>query len=151
MCSLSVFFSSPGQTYFTSVFIEHYIADFGWLRSLVSSLYSAATLISGSLLMFVGRLADKYGSRRMTMVAAVVLGLATLFNSLIVAPWMLFATFFLGRISGQGSLTLLPATILPKWFVRKRALAFSLMSLGSVIGSATLPPSISPAGLAISF
>jgi MFS family permease len=140
ICALSVFFSGPGQTYFTSVFVEHYIREFGWSRSTISSLYSVATLFSGSLLLFVGRFSDKFGSRKVTLVAAFFLGISCLVSSLIHAPWMLLLVFFLGRINGQGSLTLMPATILPRWFVSKRAFAFSLMSLGGVLGSALMPP-----------
>lgn len=140
LCALSVFFSGPGQTYFTSVFIEHYISDFGWSRSTISSMYSLATLLSGTLLIFVGRISDKYGSRKVTLAAAAGLGIAALLSSFIFAPWMLFLVFFLGRINGQGTLTLTPATILPRWYISKRAFAFSLMSLGGVIGSALMPP-----------
>lgn len=140
LCALSVFFSGPGQTYFTSVFIEHYISDFGWSRSMISSMYSLATLLSGTLLIFVGRLSDKYSSRKVTLAAAAGLGITAMLSSFLFAPWMLFLVFFLGRINGQGTLTLTPATILPRWYIRKRAFAFSLMSLGGVIGSALIPP-----------
>ncbi|WP_208108989.1 MULTISPECIES: hypothetical protein [Halanaerobium] len=47
MAALAYFFSGPGQTYSISIFIDHYIENFGWSRSLVSTLYSAGTLVSG--------------------------------------------------------------------------------------------------------
>ena len=140
MCALTVFFSGPGQTYFTSVFLDHYIAEFGWSRSMVSGLYSGATLLSGLLLFLVGRLADKYGSRTVTLIAALFLGISSYLSSLLISPLMLFIVFFMGRLNGQGTLSLMPATIIPRWFNRRRALAFSLMSLGSVVGSALIPP-----------
>lgn len=140
MCALTVFFSGPGQTYFTSVFLDHYIADFGWSRSMISGLYSAATLLSGLLLFSVGRLADKYGSRTITLIAALLLGISSFLSSMLASPIMLFIVFFMGRLNGQGALSLMPSTIIPRWFNRRRALAFSLMSLGSVVGSAFIPP-----------
>ncbi|MDW7657386.1 MAG: MFS transporter [Bacillota bacterium] len=140
MCALTVFFSGPGQTYFVSVFLDHYIGDFGWSRSMISGLYSAATLLSGLLLFLVGRLADKYGSRTITLIAALLLGISSFLSSMLVSPIMLFIVFFMGRLNGQGTLSLMPSTIIPRWFNRRRALAFSLMSLGSVAGSAFIPP-----------
>ena len=64
---LGLFFSSPGQTYSISMFINEYIREFGWSRTFVSLLYSAATMLSGLLLFFVGRVIDRYGGRRMSI------------------------------------------------------------------------------------
>ena len=136
----AVFFSAPGQTYFTSVFIESYVAEFGWSRSALSSLYSLATLISGLLLFLVGKLGDRFGQKKIMLLAAIVLGLSSFWTSQIVMLWMLFIGFFVGRLAGQGSLTLLPSIVLPRWFFKRRAFAFSMMALGGVIGSALIPP-----------
>lgn len=138
--SLGYFFSGPGQTYFTSIFIDSYIKDFDWNRSTISSLYSIATLIAGLLLFIVGRFADKYGQKKIILIAATLLGAACLWNSFISSLWMLFLGFFVGRLAGQGSMILLPSTVVPQWFIKRRALAFSLLSIGGVIGSAIIPP-----------
>ncbi|RCX18918.1 putative MFS family arabinose efflux permease [Anaerobacterium chartisolvens] len=138
--ALGYFFSGPGQTYFTSVFIDSYIKDFGWSRSTVSSLYSVSTLIAGLLLFIVGRFADRYGQKKIIIIVAALLGASCMWNSFISSLWMLFLGFFIGRLTGQGSMTLLPATIVPQWFIKKRAFAFSMMSMGGVAGSAFLPP-----------
>jgi MFS family permease len=37
-------------------------------------------------------------------------------------------------------MTLLPSTVIPRWFFRKRALAFSFIAIGGVAGSALMPP-----------
>jgi len=46
--ALGLILTSPGQTYAVSIFIDHFIRDLGVSRSLVSTLYTAATLL-GSL------------------------------------------------------------------------------------------------------
>lgn len=138
--SLGYFFSGPGQTYFTSVFIDSYINDFGWSRSTVSSLYSISTLLSGFLLFLVGRFSDRFGQKRIIIIVAALLGATCLWNSFVNSLWMLFIGFFISRLTGQGSMTLLPSTIVPQWFIKRRAFAYSLVSIGGVIGSAILPP-----------
>src|SRR6056297_1946766 len=140
VAALGLFFSGPGQTYSISIFIDHYIAKFNWSRSLISSFYSIATLISGLILTFVGRYIDKLGHRKMTTVVSLLFGLACIGMSFVFNPLMIFVGFFLLRLLGQGSMTLLPQTLIPHWFKQKRGLALSLLGMGGVISSSLLPP-----------
>lgn len=138
--ALSLFFSGPGQTYANSVFIDFYIMDFNWERSLVSGIYSGATLAAGLLLFFVGSTIDRFGQRRVSLTVSVLLAGACIWNSFVVSPWMLFIGFFLIRLLGQGSMTLLPNTLIPQWFIQKRGRAFSFMMLGGFASSTLFPP-----------
>jgi MFS family permease len=138
--ALAVFFSGPGQTYTVSVFIDVYIAHFGWERTLVSSIYSGATLLAGLLLFVVGKLVDKLGQRIMTVAVATLFGIACLWNSIVVGPIMVFIGFFLIRLLGQGSMTLMPNTLVPQWFIRYRGRAMSFMSVGGLLSAAAFPP-----------
>jgi len=140
LAALGVFFSGPGQTFSISVFVDEYVRDLGLSRSLVSSLYSSATLVAGFLLFGVGRLVDVFGQRAMMVCAGLALAAAAVFNSLITMPWTLFVGFFVLRLFGQGSMSLIPITLVPQWFVTKRGRAFSLMSLGGIVGAAAIPP-----------
>jgi MFS family permease len=140
--SMSIFFSGPGQTFSNAVFIESYIRDFDMNRTAVSSIYSAATLTSGLLLFFVGRLVDRFGRRIMMTLAALMLGVACLFNSFVIGPIMLFIGFFMLRYFGQGSMTLIPNTLVSQWFFKYRGRALSFASLGGLLGAASFPPLI---------
>lgn len=142
IAGLGIFFSGPGQTFSNSVFIESYIRDFGLDRTTVSSIYSAATLISGLLLFFVGRLMDRFGRRIMLTAVALLLGAACWFNSFVAGPVMLFAGFFMLRYFGQGSMTLIPNTLVSQWFIKYRGRALSFASLGGLLGAACFPPVI---------
>ena len=137
--ALGLFFSGPGQTYSISVFINAYITDLGWSRSLISSLYSLASLTAGLSLFMVGRLIDRYGQRRMSAVIGLCLGFACLWNSAALGLIWMFIGFFMLRLFGQGSMTLIPSTLVPQWFIRQRGRAFSLMALGGFTSSALLP------------
>lgn len=139
IAGLGVFFSGPGQTYSNSVFIDEYIKDFGWSRSQVSGIYSAATLVAGLMMMFVGRFIDRFGQRAMMVTVGSVFGIACFFNSIVSSMWMLAIGFFLIRLLGQGSMSLIPNTLVAQWFTKKRGFAFSIMTLGSFASAMVFP------------
>lgn len=137
--ALGIFFSGPGQTYSNSIFIDAYIEDFGWSRSLVSSVYSIATLVAGLIMIFVGRFIDRFGQRVMMVVVGTLFAIACFWNSAVSTIWMLSIGFFAIRLLGQGSMSLIPNTLAAQWFVKKRGFAVSLMALGSFISAMVFP------------
>ena len=137
--AMGVFFSGPGQTYSNSAFIDPYIHDFGWSRSYISGMYSVATVCAGFLLVFVGRFVDRFGQRSMMVIIGTLLGVACFFNSVIINAWMLMIGFFLIRLLGQGSMSLIPNTLVPQWFVQKRGRAMSFLAIGGFASSALFP------------
>ncbi|MCS6168338.1 MFS transporter, partial [Clostridium botulinum] len=139
IAGLTVFFSGPGQTYSNAAFIDEYIQTFGWSRTEVSSIYSIATLIAGFTMIIVGRFIDKFGQKKMILFAGSLLALSCFLNSMISNTLMLFIGFFLIRLFGQGSMTLIPNTLVPQWFIQKRGLAFSMMTLGSFVSAMIFP------------
>ncbi|MFD2627830.1 MFS transporter [Oceanobacillus kapialis] len=139
IAGLGVFFSGPGQTYSNSAFIDAYIADFGWSRSEVSGIYSAATLVAGLIMMFVGRFIDRFGPRFMMVTIGTIFAIACFWNSVVSSIWMLAIGFFLIRLLGQGSMSLIPNTLVAQWFIKKRGFAFSLMTLGSFLSAMLFP------------
>ncbi len=140
IAGLGVFFSGPGQTYSVSIFIDSYISEFNYSRTYVSGLYSTATLGAGLTLFLVGRLVDRFGQRVMMAIAGTLLALACFWNGFILGPFMMFLGFYMLRLFGQGSLTLIPNTLVPQWFIQKRGRALSVMAIGGFLSSALLPP-----------
>ena len=138
--ALTVFFSGPGQTYSVSTFIDSYIQQFGWSRSMVSSMYSLGTLTAGLLMGFMGNLFDRKGHRIMTTFVAIGLSLACVWMSVVQNSVMLLGGFFLIRLFGQGSMSLSSVTLPLQWFSRRRGFVLSLVSIGGVISSAFIPP-----------
>lgn len=139
VAALSYFFSAPGQTFFISGFIDIYVKDLNWDRTMVSSLYSIATLLSGLLIFSVGQVADRIGTKITMIAVGILLGLVCIWNSFNFSLVTLFIGFAFSRFLGQGSMTLLPSLVLPKWFIKKRAMSFSIMSIGGVIASTVIP------------
>lgn len=139
MSGLAFFFSAPGQTYSISVFINYYQTERGISSTWISTGYSVATTLSGLSLIFMGRFVDRYGARRMMIVVGVLLALTTWYQSFATHIAFIFIGFFCLRYFGQGSLTLIPNSLVPQWFEKRRAFAVSLSSIGNLIATMSVP------------
>ena len=137
-----MFTSGPGQTYTVSVFVNPIIEDLGWSRTSVSGLYTAGSLTAAVAMFLVGRLLDQYGARVVLPAVVILFGFALILIGQVSQQWHLYAGFALIRILGQGSLTLIPTTLIAVWFVRLRGRVMALNSLGAVASQAAFPPLI---------
>lgn len=137
-----MFTSGPGQTYAVSLFVNPIIEDLGWSRTTVSGLYTAGSLSAAAGMFFIGRLLDRYGARVMLPIIVLLFGFALLFISNAFQYLHLYVGFAFIRILGQGSLTLIPTTLIALWFVQFRGRVMALNSLGSVASQAIFPPMI---------
>ncbi len=137
--ALTLFLSGPGQTYSVSTFIDSFIEEFGWSRSLVSSMYSGGTLMAGLIMTAMGGFFDKHGHRKMTAIIGVIFGVVLFSMSFVNRIVLLFLGFFLIRLLGQGSLSLASSTLVPQWFLKKRGTALSIVSMGGALSAATVP------------
>ncbi len=139
IASLAVFFSGPGQTYGVSTFVDPMIDELGISRSLYSMTYSFGTLVSAASLIYIGRLIDRIGERKILITASIGLASALVLLSAAQGPIWLLAGFSLLRMSGQGVLTLAAKTIIPHWFIRRRGFAFSVLGFASAASLALFP------------
>ena len=139
LSAMTFFLSAPGQTYSISVFIDVYIDEFEFSRTLISSAYSIATVMSGIMLVFMGKAIDRYGVKRILIIVTIMLGITTFYNSFVSSIYMLFFGFVLLRYFGQGSMTLIPNTLVPQWFEKRRAFAMSLASIGGLLAMLVVP------------
>lgn len=115
------------------------IEELGISRSLYSMTYSFGTMMSALSLVYVGRLIDRIGERKILAAAAIGLASALLLLSAAQGPIWLLIGFALLRASGQGVLTLAAKTIIPHWFIRRRGFAFSIVGLASAVSLALFP------------
>ena len=107
---------------------------------MVSTMYSVGTLAAGLLMGVFGNLVDRKGHRVMTSMVVVGLSVACVWMSIVSSPVMLLVGFFLIRLCGQGSMGLSSTTLPLHWFVRRRGVVLSVVSIGGVLSSAVLPP-----------
>ena len=140
VAGLAIFVSGPGQTYTVSIFVDPIIEEMGWSRTLVSSMYTAGSLSAAASMVIVGRLLDRYGARIMLTIVGILFGLAVISMSSIHHPLELYLGFAALRTLGQGSLSLIPTTLISLWFVRRRGKAAAIVSLAGAASQAIIPP-----------
>ena len=104
------------------VFFNPLIAEFGWSRAIISGASSVAFLIMGIFGIFVGRLNDRFGPKKLMTITAIFLGIGYLLMSRVTAPWQLY--LFYGIIFGIGlsSIDVIAMTTIARWFTRKRGM-----------------------------
>ena len=122
-----------GPTY--GLFIEPMREELGFGRALfgwTQTVYLLAAAIGG---LFIGRLIDRYGARVLLAVAggvaAVVLGSLSFFHP----PWWFIGAFLITGLMGiHGPASIYGAPVISKWFVRQRARALGILSMGAPFG-----------------
>jgi MFS family permease len=131
--------SSFGQTFFVSLFNEHIRSDFDLSHGEIGALYSAATLASGILLIWLGSRIDDVGLRLYTAGAFGLLIAACLM--LAGAPHVaaLGLAFFGLRFAGQGLLSHASAVTMARAFTADRGKASGFAVLGHSTGELLLP------------
>jgi len=136
---IAVFTSSFGLTYTSSDYVDPMLADLGISRSVYSLAYALGTGVGGLVLLLGGKTLERWGSRRVMVIGAFGLAAGLVLLSLAAGPWWLFLGFPIIRTFGQGTMPLTARVLVPNWFYRQRARAFSLLGLATTASIATLP------------
>jgi len=121
------------------VFFNQFISEFGWSRATISGASSAAFLLMGLLSIFVGRLNDRIGPRKVMTVSGFFFGVGLLLMSRLNAIWQLY--LFYGVIVGIGfsSIDVIPLSTTARWFTKKRGIMTGIVKVGTGAGQLTVP------------
>jgi len=114
-----------------SVFYPAIVEEFGWGRGNTALMFSMTIIVYGFVAPVAGSLVDRFGPRLIIPVGAFIVGGGVVLCSMATARWHFY--LFYGIIVAAGlSLTgWTPLTaIISNWFVRKRGLAFGILSAG---------------------
>ncbi|MFO8022888.1 MAG: MFS transporter [Perlabentimonas sp.] len=136
------FFSGFGQTFLLSLYIPSFLKEFNINHTVYSTLYAAATLLSGFTIIFAGKIIDrvKLKAFAFTVVAGIVF--ANLFASFVFNLFTLFIAIFLLRFFGQGLLSHTSMTAMGRYFSKARGKALSVAYLGFPLAEAIFPIAI---------
>ncbi|MEL6406671.1 MAG: MFS transporter [Chloroflexota bacterium] len=126
VATIGVVATAPGQSFTVSQFIDFFIEDFNMSRTEVTALFSTGTFVGSLCLPFVGRLVDRYGNRKMSVIIAALFATVLILFSLVAGPFTLLLSFFGIRMLGQGSLGLVSNTVIVEWFKRLRGRVMSI-------------------------
>ena len=140
IASLVLLLSTPAQTYGFSVFIDPMLTQLGLSRSLISAIYTVATLVSAGAVFLVGGVIDRHGHRLVLASTTAVYAAALVVMGAVGGAWTLLLGFTLLRATGASVLTLTARTHVAQWFVRRRGRAVSVVNLGKMLGLAVVPP-----------
>ena len=136
----AMFASSPGQSFFFAVFVDHILAGTGISRTAFSALYAGATIASATLSFSLGHTADRTGLRPVWALVAGGLAAACLLESLAHGILLAAVGLVLLRSLGQGSFPLLGTLVVNHGYPARRGAAMAVASFGATIASIALPP-----------
>ena len=146
----------PAQGFGIGAFIDNLIDELGLSRVQLSLAYLIATLMSGLILPWGGRLLDHWGARKMILMTAASLGGVLIFLSQTdrltaqmnrwlanTSDWgtsftIILLGFFALRFLGYGMLPLISNTMMGKWFHHYRgwvmAISGTLIAFSFILG-----------------
>lgn len=124
-CVLNIASRGSGASF--GVFVDPLVKLFGWSRGEVSLGYSLAFLMGLPAVIGVGWLGDRYGTRRLMLVASLVIATGTVLLGNITQLWQfyLFYGLFVGSLGRVAFTLLIPITI-TRWFHSKLGMAMGL-------------------------
>ncbi|MED4586835.1 MFS transporter [Brevibacillus choshinensis] len=127
--------SAPG------VFMVPVEQEFGWSRSAISFALSINLLLYGLVGPFAAAVMDRFGIRRITMIALLMLALGSALTTWMQASWQL--TLLWGIVVGLGSgctASVLGAMIANRWFIQHRGLVMGILTASGATGQLLFLP-----------
>lgn len=123
------------------VYIKPLEAEFGWSRGALSGAAAVSLILLGAAGPLAGRLADRWGPRRVITGALLLLGLGALGASRVTALWHVYATTGLMMALGAGGLGLATGSaVAARWFEARRGLVMGVAAGGMSAGQLVVIP-----------
>jgi MFS family permease len=123
------------------VYIKPMEAEFGWGRGALSGAAAISLLLLGAVGPLVGRLADRWGPRRVIVFSLLLLGVGALGASRAQNLWQIYLTIGLLMAVGAGGLSMATgSTVAARWFEQRRGVAIGLAAGGMSAGQLVVIP-----------
>ena len=132
-------FSSFGQTYYISLYGAELRREFELSHGEFGLLYSVATLASGIVMLWLGRVVDVARLKPLTVLVCLAMAVACLAMAAVPAAGWLYGVFFLLRLSGQGMMSHTALSSAARRFGPDRGKAVGVVALGAPIGAGVAP------------
>ncbi|MGH3492460.1 MAG: MFS transporter, partial [Sciscionella sp.] len=116
-------------------------SEFGWSRSMVDLAFGINMALYGVTAPFAAALMDRFGVRRVVVVALTAIAAGAALTTLMTEPWELILGWGLLVGLGTGSMALtFAATVTNRWFVARRGLVSGALTSASMFGGMVLLP-----------
>ena len=139
-CAVGLFWGPPVTIFSFSVFLKPVMQDFHVSRAAVSLGFTLHLLTVAASAPLAGWLIDRYGSRKIILLATSLFGSILLLNKPLVANLGQFYLFNIALgLVGTGVGPLPYGRVVSLWFDRSRGLALGLMMVGIGSGAMIMP------------
>ncbi len=133
--------ASSGLRSVFGVYIKPMETEFGWGRGALSGAAAISLLLLGAVGPIVGRLADRWGPRRVVLCSIVVLAAGSIGAAFIQQLWHVYLTIGVLMGLSAGGLALTTAsTVIARWFDTRRGFAMGLVAGGMSAGQLIVIP-----------
>jgi MFS family permease len=115
--------------------------EFGWSITELSAAVSLNILLFGLTAPFAAALMERFGLRRVTSVALVLIAAGAALSILVTQSWQLLLTWGVLIGLGTGSMALVfAALVADRWFLRRKGLITGVLTAGSATGQLIFLP-----------
>jgi MFS family permease len=139
-CFLVALFIFGFGLYGNSVYVAELQRLRGWPAALVSGAITLGLLISNVFAIFTSELIARLGAGRLILLGIAALAASTILLAAAEQPWQLYLACMLMAFGWTGMGTVVLASVVSVWFVRRRGLAISLAFNGASCGGVILVP-----------
>jgi MFS family permease len=134
-------FVSTGIRFTVGPFLKPIIADLDLDRASFSLVISAGLFIYGAFMPVVGWIADRVGTRAVTIAGTLLFAASAAATGLVGGFWQFFLVYAVSLALGLAATgPVVATTVVSRWFVRRRATALSLLGAASMSGMSLLVP-----------
>jgi MFS family permease len=112
----------------------------GWPAALISGASTLSLLLANIFATFTNELVARLGTRLLVLLGLAALAASMVLLAFVTAPWQLYIAFGLMSLGWIGMGTIVSATIVSLWFVRRRGLAISLAFTGASFSGIVVTP-----------
>jgi len=135
-----LFFTAGGGFYVFPVFIGAMRAELGWTMAQISLGAGVFAIVFGLTSAFVGAAMERFGARRVMLLAVALASVVNLGLAGVHSLWMFYTLEVCAGVALAGS-TVIPAqALITRWFDRARGRAMAIALLGVGFGGIVLPP-----------
>lgn len=131
---------SGGIAWFTfTVFVVPLQEEFGWTSTQIGIAIGLWAIVGGIFAPILGRLLDRFGPRRIMLTGVLFGGFIPFGLSAMQSLGQLYSLLFISSLTTGASTYLPTATVISKWFVKRRGMAMGIAMTGMGVGGTIAP------------